>query len=104
MMYRCESCGHLFEEGEQKIEFSYLADYGSKPVYEKHLCCPVCGGDYEEITACKICNGFEHMKSEQDYCEACKTYVKNKFQRILRTNFTDEEKKLLNDLYDGEAF
>lgn len=103
-MYRCESCGHLFEQGEEKIESSYLADYGSEQIFETHFSCPVCGGDFEEVNACKLCRGYHHIKSGEKYCEACKTYTKSKFQMVLKMNFNECEKELLNDLYDGEEF
>lgn len=46
-MYKCEKCGHLFEEGEQKKRYE---DNG-----EEWQCYPLCGGDFEEAETCEIC-------------------------------------------------
>ena len=70
-MYRCESCGHLFEEGEEKKEFSYLGDYGSKKIYEHSFSCPVCGGDYEEVVKCTKCGSYNAEAGEK-LCDDCK--------------------------------
>ena len=64
MMYRCENCGHLFEEGEQA---RWTEEYG-----EKWDGCPVCRGGYEEVHQCKEC-GEWHTENElyDGWCEKC---------------------------------
>ena len=70
MMYRCCSCGTLFEEGEQAVwEETHGLD--STP-YEKFSGCPVCKGDYEEVRQCKECGDW-HTDDElyDGWCESC---------------------------------
>ena len=70
MMYRCESCGHLFEDGEQAVwEETHGLD---SPPYEKWSGCPVCRGDYEEVHQCKDCGDW-HTENElyDGRCEKC---------------------------------
>ena len=58
MMYRYESCGNLFEEGEQAVwEERHGLD---SPPYEKLSGCPVCKGDYEEVHQCKECGEWRY--------------------------------------------
>lgn len=70
MMYRCESCGHLFEEGEQAVTYETHGFY--QPPYEEIHSCPVCGGDFEEVHQCKEC-GYWHTEDElyDGWCEKC---------------------------------
>ena len=70
MMYICENCGHLFEEGEQAVwEERHGLD---TPPYEKWNGCPVCNGDYEEVHQCKECGDW-HTDDElySGWCEKC---------------------------------
>mgnify|MGYP003293761269 CR=1 FL=1 len=64
MMYKCESCGHLFEEGEQA---RWTEEHG-----EKWDGCPLCRGGYEEVHQCKEC-GEWHTEDElyEGWCEKC---------------------------------
>ena len=70
MMFRCESCGNLFEEGEQAV---WEEHHGlDSPPYEKLSGCPVCKGDYEEVHQCKNCGDW-HSDDElyEGWCEDC---------------------------------
>ena len=70
MMYRCENCGNLFEEGEQAVwEETHGLD---SPPYEKFSGCPICKGDYEEVRQCKECGDW-HSEDElyEGWCEKC---------------------------------
>ena len=70
MMYRCENCGNLFEEGEQAVwEERHGLD---SPPYETMSGCPVCKGDYEEVHQCKDCGDW-HSDDElyEGWCEKC---------------------------------
>lgn len=70
MMYRCESCGHLFEDGEQAVwEETHGLDCGP---YEKWSGCPLCRGGYEEVHQCKECGDW-HTENElyDGWCEKC---------------------------------
>lgn len=98
-MYKCLSCGNLFEEGE---EARWVEKHGlDTPPYEEWSGCPLCKGDYEEIKPCKICGSYDHDYGEE-YCNACKKDVQKRFSTFIAEEFTEEERELLNELYDGE--
>ena len=70
MMYRCENCGNLFEEGEQAV---WEENHGlDSPPYETWSGCPICRGDYEEVNQCKKCGDW-HSEDElyDGWCEKC---------------------------------
>ena len=70
MMYRCENCGNLFEEGEQAV---WKENHGlDSPPYETWSGCPICRGDYEEVNQCKKCGDW-HSEDElyDGWCEKC---------------------------------
>ena len=100
-MYRCVNCGHLFEEGEQKKIREDMGECHGSPSYKDYYVCPICEGDYEEIKPCKICGSYDHDCGEE-YCNACKKDVQKRFSAFIEKEFTEEERELLNELYDGE--
>lgn len=100
-MYRCNECGHLFEEGEQATWREDRGEFWGSPCSENMSGCPLCKGDYEEIKPCKICGSYDHDYDE-DYCNACKKDVQKRFSTFIAEEFTEEERELLNELYDGE--
>ena len=70
MMYKCCSCGHLFEEGEQAVwEERHGLD---TPPYEKWSGCPICRDGYEEVNQCKKCGSW-HTEDEltNGLCDEC---------------------------------
>ena len=71
MMYRCENCGHFFEEGEQAV---WEERHGfTSPPYEKWDGCPLCRGGYEEVHQCQECEEW-HTEDEiygDKWCEKC---------------------------------
>jgi hypothetical protein len=70
MYYKCNCCGHFFEEGEQKkILERHGLDY---PPYEESSVCPVCNGDYEEMYKCESCGEFT-LYEYNGYCGKCIT-------------------------------
>lgn len=70
MMFKCESCGHLFEEGEQAVwEERHGLD---TPPYEQWDGCPVCKGGYEEVRQCKECDDwYTEVELYEGWCESC---------------------------------
>ena len=63
-MYRCENCGHLFEEGEQA---RWTEDHG-----EKWDGCPLCRGGYEEVRQCQECDEwYTEGELYAGWCEKC---------------------------------
>ena len=91
-MLKCNECGHLFEEGEQA---SWVEPHG-----ERLSGCPLCYGVYEIARPCKLCGDYGN--TEEDYCEDCKNDIKKRFSDFVEKEFTEEERELLNELYDGE--
>lgn len=55
-MFKCLSCGHIFEDSEQRI-YAEHHPYGDTTAAEYFSVCPVCGGDFEEAKYCKSCDG-----------------------------------------------
>jgi hypothetical protein len=72
MAYRCLECGHIFEEGEQARWSESRGEFWGVACSENMSGCPLCKGDYEETTPCKIC-GSEHLENELsgDVCDEC---------------------------------
>ncbi len=70
MAYKCNNCGHIFEEGEAATwnEFHGFTD----GLCETFSGCPVCNGDYEGTTPCKEC-GSEKTEDElfHGFCKEC---------------------------------
>lgn len=98
-MYRCKGCGHVFEDGEQAI---WAENHGClNGVAETFSGCPICHDGFEEVSACKVCGSICEEKNDK-YCKECKKDVKTRFKKLMDRNFNDDERELLNELYDGE--
>ena len=95
-MYRCLECGILFEEGEQKTYRECVGECHGSPAYTVYSGCPICGGNYEEIEPCRICGGY-NLKNEDDFCEECQKNVMERFNNLMKQNFTEEEIELLKE-------
>ena len=69
MMFKCDNCGHLFEEGEQAV---WHENYGAEIGGETFDGCPLCRGGYEEVHQCKECGDW-HTENElyDGWCEKC---------------------------------
>lgn len=96
MIFKCWSCGHIFEDGE---EAHVIEDYG-----ERRSVCPICHGDFGEATACKICGSYEHIGEDEEFCANCAKDVHDRFDALIDKNFTKEERELLNILCWGAEF
>ena len=72
MMYRCENCGHLFEEGEQAVWYENQGECHGVTAMERFSGCPLCHDDYEEVHQCKECGDW-HTDDElySGWCEKC---------------------------------
>ena len=72
MMYRCENCGHLFEEGEQAVWYENQGECHGVTAMERFSGCPLCHDDYEEVHQCKECGDW-HTENElyDGWCEKC---------------------------------
>lgn len=70
MAYKCNNCGHIFEEGEAA---TWTVAHGFTDGFcETFYGCPICKGDYEETTPCKEC-GSEKTREEVygGFCKEC---------------------------------
>jgi hypothetical protein len=71
MMYICKDCGHIFEEGEQKIIVEHHP-YGMTTADERFSVCPVCNGGYEEAVIYEACGGAFDPDDERMVGKWCK--------------------------------
>ena len=72
MMYRCESCGNLFEEGEQAVWYENQGECHGVTAMERFSGCPLCHDDYEEVHQCKECGDWHYEDELYDgWCEKC---------------------------------
>ena len=72
MMYRCENCGHLFEEGEQAVWHENQGECHGITAMEQFSGCPLCHDDYNEVYQCNECCDW-HYADElySGWCEKC---------------------------------
>lgn len=106
MVFRCNECGHLFEEGEQ---VEWVETHGlNSPPYEAWSGCPICKGDYVETEECEICGGhylsedlsggvcrdcIDKHRNDYELCELINNgeKVNVKIDAFLATQFTIDE-------------
>ena len=69
-MYRCDNCGHLFEDGAQG---KWTEEHG-----EPWDGCPLCRGGYDEVHQCKACGDW-HSDDElnEGWCVECLRHTIN---------------------------
>ena len=126
----CDSCGHVFEEGELDRSREYRGECHGEPSYEEVIGCPCCGstsihdavrccccGSYVNESdivygVCENCIDDEISKRRYDYRWCAKEAQKDdmldcvKVNGLLTSIFTDEEinKILLKELIVSSAF
>lgn len=62
--YRCENCGNIYEQGEERVTEEYRGECFGFPSYEEVYGCPACGSpDYETLYPCGVC-GELHPEDE----------------------------------------
>ena len=79
MSFKCVSCGHIFEDGEQaEWEEKHGLD---TPPYENFSGCPLCRGEYEETVKCKCC-GADFLEEEltSGFCDDCVGELKEQYR------------------------
>lgn len=91
-MYRCDKCGHVFEEPKQ-----YIEDTG-----EQSSGCPLCYGDYTDIYECEWCG--KYTEDERCICEKCISDTLKKFSNLIKANFCTEEREILEENIDSLSF
>lgn len=86
---KCRNCGFFFD--------------GYADLFEHENTCPNCNSHiFEEVEYCDLCGKYEVVKTHELCCKKCESEIKEEFQKMLNENFTKEEIKILNEIYDGE--
>ena len=99
-MFKCLDCGHIFEDGEQAKWEEDRGEYWGTRCTETMSGCPMCKNDYIEIKPCKLCGSYEHDTGDE-YCNECKAEVSKRLKRIINNEFSEQERELLKELFDG---
>lgn len=95
-MYKCTSCGHIFEEGEQK---TYTERHGlDTPPYEKYEGCPSCGSsDFEEVENCEICGELHPIDElHGGVCDDCIDKCRYDFKKCVKIGEREKEPIKIN--------
>ena len=54
---------------------------------------------------CEKCGAWYFADEiENGVCEECETDLIKEFQSLIASNFTETERKILNEIYDGKEF
>ena len=79
--YKCIECGHIFEEGEQKIREEYRGECCGRPAYEKLSVCPLCEGFYDDAVRCKKCGSLRlNDELTGGLCDECVEEVLSEYR------------------------
>lgn len=95
MMYRCNECGHLFEEGEQSTWSESRGEFWGSPCSEKMSGCPLCKGEYVQVEQCKICEQYYSVDDLVDgICDNCPDEYRYNYELCDKIN--DNEKTTIH--------
>ncbi len=99
MIYKCLDCGNIFEDGEQARWSESRGEYWGASCSEEMSGCPLCKGDYEETTPCKIC-GSAHLEDELSggVCEECINRYKKDFDMCYQISIGEKLEIKINAL------
>ena len=95
MAFKCLSCGHIFEEGEQ-ASWEEHHPYGMGYAAESFSGCSICNGDYEETKQCEICGG-EFLEDELNggcVCDECVEEYKRDLETCYKIADTAEKEEI----------
>ena len=89
---KCRNCGA--EDFTPKyINYGFCDSQMGVPV------CPSCGSSEIDIgISCPLCGRF----TTDAYCGDCENNLRERFHELLISNFSAEEIKALNEIYDGK--
>lgn len=86
MTYKCNNCGHIFEEGEAT---TWKESHGfTDGFYETFAGCPMCRGDYEETTPCREC--LAEKTEEELYNGFCKECLEERLTAEIAVQYLEE--------------
>ena len=100
MAFKCLSCGHIFEEGEQATWREYMGECHGSPAYEEFSGCPICNGEYEETKQCEICGGefLEDELNGEGVCDECIEEYSKDFDVCYKISANEKEEIKINAL------
>ena len=80
-MYKCYSCGEVFDEFAKRIEKVGNSTDSLAPADLVFDVCPNCNeDDYTEVEWCKVC---ENEYTEEDYCGKCLCAVVDHYKEAI---------------------
>lgn len=90
--YKCIDCGADFL-------FPKIINYGFCDSQMGVPVCPDCAStNIAGGTSCPLCGRF----TTDFYCADCAQNLRERFSDLLKSNFTPEEIKALNEIFDGK--
>ena len=90
---RCMNCG-----AEDFVPYEMHDEY-TNPQLCYHVC-PECGSEeIEDGNACTLCGRYA---GDGSVCDDCADNLRDRFHELLICNFTPEEIRALNEIYDGK--
>lgn len=92
MPNKCRNCG-AEDFAPKFINYGFCDSQMGVPV------CPSCGSsDIEVGISCPLCGRY----AKRAYCGDCENNLRERFSELLKSNFTPEEIKALNNIFDGK--
>ncbi len=98
MTFKCNNCGHVFDE--DSLVKCYDDDGCS------YSGCPYCK-DYEieEVEYCEVCGKYKaDYDEENEMCEECVDNIVNKFKKIIKNSMQEYELTTLENYYAENDF
>lgn len=99
MTYKCLECGHIFEEGEEKVWQEDRGEYWGVRCSEEMSGCPKCSGEYEQAIRCALC-GEPHLYEELNggVCDECLERYSKDFKTCYNISRGETEMVEINAL------
>lgn len=97
MWYKCNDCGNLFEDGEEKLCRENISEAWGSPCVMETYVCPSCGGDYEEVEPCVICGAIESEANvDSGLCDDCVEELRYDYETCFLVGSKDTEAVEIN--------
>lgn len=99
-MYICLNCGEEFRE-PKVLEDRHGDPFG---LPEKLRVSPCCCDSFTEAVRCDRCGALIAAGADaHGLCRKCAEQTVEKLRNLLRNEFTEAEREVLNDAFDGVA-